>query len=1296
MTRRRRALAGLIAGGVLIATPTLPAAASPQPPGSHVDSVSATSASHTVVLLTGDRVTVTTTEDGRSVYSVDPAGDPRRRPVFSAYGTGDDLFVVPSDAAPYVDTGLLDRELFNVRELVREGLADGAAALPVIVTYHGEPAASALARSADALPATEKVRALPSIDGAALAVRTDTADDLWDALTGRAQPAAAVSPKSAGALGRTIEKVWLDRKATVELDESVPLIGAPEVWAAGVTGQGVTIGLVDSGIDAGHPDLAGRIVESANFTGEPDATDTHGHGTHVASIIAGSGAASGGRYRGVAPDAKLAVAKVIDASGFGQVSWLIEGMEWAAARAPVVSMSVTVQMETDGTDPASLAADNLTEQYGSLFVVAAGNNFGRLAVGAPAAASSVLSVGAVDKQGKLAPYSNAGPRLGDAAVKPEIAAPGTDIVAARAAGTALGTVVDDHYTTLSGTSMATPHVSGSAILLEQAHPDWTAADLRNALVSATVPGEYAWWQGGTGRLDVARAYTQNVRATGTVNIGRFAFPQAGQESRTAGIAYTNDTATPVTLALDADIDGFNGEAAPPGAATLSATTVTVPANGTATVDLTVDPTVGPTGVYGGVVQATSGAIRLRTAVSWYKESETYSLTVNVRDSQGAPARPQTVIANRIDRLNPNDPFGRIQYSTGSSVDGGVATMRVTAGIYDVFSAVTEQFADRRRVTFAMVPEVAVDRPATVTLDASKGVNIRPPTPALTDMPAATFGVARVLEDGQNLPFSVLAGGGGSFETYATPTPKAKHGILDFENQWALSEALVDLRWGGTRLHPDYDTFSASALLGGKRRIQLVDGGLGSPEELADVRGKAVLVRIPVPDDVEWFEEQAYIVQTGQRVRDNAVAAGASLVLPYVERPGAPGILGYWVQSVGDTLSMSLPQAEGDRLRRELARRPVHLDLAGQPNPSYVYHLRRTYDRIRSAPEPPVNTREMVRLDARYHADKPGLRYESIWAAFGPHDESSFQTNWPWPAPTERVEYVGEAGPDIKWSRIIFQYGQRPDGATDVLVGSADDYFLPGQHRPDEDWFAAPIHIGAVDVTRPTFREQTCAFCRDGDIFIAGLDWLDSTRGHYADSAASSTVWRMTKDGVALQPVPESPRRFRLPPGPGTYTLNEETTQLGLGSVRTLAPKVTSTWTFSSQHPLQGTPEGYACIYNTGACAFQPVIQVDYDLNLDLLNGAPAGRAHRIDLTAYHHSGVAGASAITDLDVWTSTDGGKTWKRAAALPRGDGRYTAIVAHPRLSDTDGFVSLRIEARDKAGGTVATTVEHAYAIR
>src|SRR5439155_11214478 len=225
--------------------------------------------------------------------------------------------------------------------------------------------------------------------------------------------------------------------------QSVPQIGGPAGGQAGFDGTGVTVAVLDTGVDDTHPDLAGKVVGSSDFTDSGTTTDGHGHGTHCASIIVGSGAASGGRYRGVAPGAKLMVGKVLADDGSGLDSWVMAGMDWAArSGARIVSMSLGGDA-TDGTDPLSAEIDALTAETGTLFVVAAGNSGAPVTIGSPGTASTALTVGAVDKQNRMADFSSRGPRLGDGAAKPEIVAPGVGIVAARAAGTDLGTPVGD-------------------------------------------------------------------------------------------------------------------------------------------------------------------------------------------------------------------------------------------------------------------------------------------------------------------------------------------------------------------------------------------------------------------------------------------------------------------------------------------------------------------------------------------------------------------------------------------------------------------------------------------------------------------------------------------------------------------------------------------------------------------------------------------------------------------------------------------------------------------------------------
>ncbi|GAB3858608.1 hypothetical protein GCM10029963_58560 [Micromonospora andamanensis] len=215
------------------------------------------------------------------------------------------------------------------------------------------------------------------------------------------------------------------------MEHSVPQIGAPAAHQAGFTGQGVRVAVLDTGVDAAHPDLTGRVAESRNFTEETNPGDIVGHGTHVASIIAGSGAASDGRNRGVAPDATVLSGKVCEEYGCTE-SAILAGMQWAATEveADVVNLSLG-GADTPEVDPLEEAVNTLTEQTGALFVISAGNAGRAGTVGSPASADAALAVGAVDRDDQLADFSSQGPRVGDDALKPEITAPGVDIVAAR-------------------------------------------------------------------------------------------------------------------------------------------------------------------------------------------------------------------------------------------------------------------------------------------------------------------------------------------------------------------------------------------------------------------------------------------------------------------------------------------------------------------------------------------------------------------------------------------------------------------------------------------------------------------------------------------------------------------------------------------------------------------------------------------------------------------------------------------------------------------------------------------------
>ncbi|MDP5310215.1 S8 family serine peptidase [Streptomyces poriferorum] len=364
------------------------------------------SSAHTVRLVTGDRVVVTGSGADRQVSFAPDSDSPTG--TASILKHGKDITVVPEEVRPLLDAGALDPRLFEVGELIEQGYADGRD-LPLIV-QNSSAAGKAPANS-------RQVRRLPAIKATAAAVDPEQAQRFWAGLRDK-QDGATVKRLADG-----VRKVWLDGKVTPTLDKSVPQIGAPTAWAAGYDGSGTKVAILDTGIDATHADLSDRIDETRNFSDSADAVDRHGHGAHVTSTIAGSGAASGGKYKSVAPGAKLLIGKVLGDNGSGTESGVLAGMEWAAhSGAKVVSMSLGADTYTDGTDPMSQAVNTLTKDTGTLFVIAAGNTGPDAGtVGTPGAADAALTVAAVDDQDEIASFSSRGPRFGDGAMKPDIA-----------------------------------------------------------------------------------------------------------------------------------------------------------------------------------------------------------------------------------------------------------------------------------------------------------------------------------------------------------------------------------------------------------------------------------------------------------------------------------------------------------------------------------------------------------------------------------------------------------------------------------------------------------------------------------------------------------------------------------------------------------------------------------------------------------------------------------------------------------------------------------------------------------
>ena len=362
---------------------------------------------------------------------------------------------------------------------------------------------------APAAPLPVIVKYRPSIRGVAAAVEGVVATTFTFSLI----PASAhqVTLEGVNALSERdeVEMVWYDEPVHTMLDVSVPLIGVPQVWQAGFTGKGIKVGIVDTGIDPNHPDLTGRIAQMKDFTGQGP-NDNHGHGTHVAGIVGGTGASSNGKYKGVAPECTFYTAKVLSANGSGSTSWVMAGIEWAVQQGvQVINLSLGSDGACDGTDALSVLCDAAVGK-GVVMCVAAGNaGPGAKTVGSPGCAKQVITIGATNDSDQVTSFSSRGP-TSDGRIKPDLCFPGASIVACRAAGTSMGTPVDSFYTSASGTSMATPHATGASALLLQANPNLVPQQIKDVLMNTAKDLGLDANTQGKGRAQVFVAYQSAI------------------------------------------------------------------------------------------------------------------------------------------------------------------------------------------------------------------------------------------------------------------------------------------------------------------------------------------------------------------------------------------------------------------------------------------------------------------------------------------------------------------------------------------------------------------------------------------------------------------------------------------------------------------------------------------------------------------------------------------------------------------------------------------------------------------
>lgn len=837
-----------------------------------------------------------------------------------------------------------------------------------------------------------------------------------------------------------------------------------------------------------------------------------------------------------------------------------------------------------------------------------------------------------------------GPRYKNDGLKPDLVAPGTDIIAARSSDSRQG---DGLYIGLSGTSMASPHVAGAAALLKQKYPHWNGEQLKAALMSSTLKiDSIKPYQGGSGRLDIEAATTRTVFASGSIDFGFFSWPQVDMEIVERTVTYTNIGDEPVTLELTSTFLDNNGSPAPEGVLQLESDQVTVPANGQVYVVLSFNPNLANFDQrYQGHLNAElNGEVVATSAMAVGIEGERHTLTIHATDTQGQDARAVVTLVGKDFYPQTFSLFGKTE-------------LRLEPDTYSILSMMdVDDETDQAGVAVLGNPEIILDGDKTINLDARDVSEIS------VDIPDKSTPVFRKLELFRSF------GGPNEIEfTYVLPATKSKmyaqtmdsvtEGTFDFNTRWRLSKPGLTVSKEGNDI--ETITLPGGTVFDGEFELPVVYAGNGSANDYEglDVKDKAVLVKRT--DSITGSERAAAAHQ-----------AGAKLLLIVND---AASKFSEWVgsddyENTNPIAVASVSGKVGDVLIEDALAEALTITVEGTAVSPYIYDLIDNHHNAIPADLTYAPTHEeLARIDARYYSDIPAKGAEFRWDLPTYRDNGiGFKVDLT--LPSARTEWVS-ASEDTIWHHAAQVNDEEGYGLWEVRQPEA--LYKPGEHLK-ENWFSP--------VVRPYIGEGFWVPER----FENDLQFNIPTG---ADGGIGNTGWTFGGPGDTLElykgnELLESDKGQTLfyngaEEGLTKYRLVSDTAR-DVNRWRT-SIKTHTEWTILTEKQKE---------FHT----FLPMISLDYIVDTDMNGNAHGGDTITLGLQASQISYASGNGNIDGATLSVSFDEGKQWEEVELVPDGNG----WIAEFTNKGTEGtYVSLQASAWDDLGNKIDQEIIKAFGI-